>query len=86
MICRLGSSASSASAAVEQAAADLPEVIARLERLAATASTTIAGYGEDSELNRTARAALREVQDAAAAIEKLARTLERNPNSIILGR
>ena len=79
-------SASSASAAVEEAAASLPDVIARLERLAADASATIAGFGEDSELNRSARAALREVQDAATAIEKLARTLERNPNSIILGR
>ncbi|MEM6386253.1 MAG: MlaD family protein [Pseudomonadota bacterium] len=79
-------SARSAGAAVEEAAADLPEVISRLEALAGEASATIAGFGEDSELNRTARAALREVQDAARAIERLARTLERNPNSIILGR
>ncbi|MEL7151104.1 MAG: MlaD family protein [Pseudomonadota bacterium] len=79
-------SASSAGSAVEQAAADLPDVIARLEALAAEATATIAGFGEDSELNRTARAALRDMQDAARAIERLARTLERNPNSIILGR
>ncbi len=79
-------SASSASSAVETAAADLPDVIARLEALAAQGTSTLAGFGEDSELNRSTRAALREVQDAARAIEKLARTLERNPNSIILGR
>ncbi len=79
-------SASSASAAVEDAAADLPDVIRRLEQLAAQTSATIAGYGENSELNRSARAALRDVQDAARAIEDLAQTLERNPNSIILGR
>ncbi len=79
-------SASSASAAVEDAAADLPDVIRRLEQLAAETSATIAGYGENSELNRSARAALRDVQDAARAIEDLAQTLERNPNSIILGR
>jgi paraquat-inducible protein B len=79
-------SASSAGEAVEAAAADLPQVIARLEALATEATATFQGFGEDSELNRTARAALREVQDAARAIERLARTLERNPNSIILGR
>lgn len=79
-------SASSASAAVETAAADLPGVIARLEALAAEGTSTLAGFGEDSELNRSARSALREVQEAARAIEQLARTLERNPNSLILGR
>ncbi|MEO1536335.1 MAG: MlaD family protein [Pseudomonadota bacterium] len=80
------SSASSAGAAVEAAAADLPDVIARLEAFAAEATATVVAFGEDSELNRTARAALRDLQDAARAIERLARTLERNPNSIILGR
>lgn len=79
-------SASSAGAAIEDAAADLPAVIRRLEQLATETSATIAGYGENSDLNRSARAALRDVQDAARAIEKLAQTLERNPNSIILGR
>lgn len=79
-------SASSASEAVEKAAADLPDVIERLEALATSAAATVTSFGEDSELNRTARAALRDVQEAARAIERLARTLERNPNSIILGR
>lgn len=79
-------SAGSASEAVEQAAANLPAVIERLEALAASASATVTSFGEDSELNRTARAALRDLQEAARAIERLARTLERNPNSIILGR
>lgn len=79
-------SASSAGAAVEAAAADLPGVIVRLEQMTEDASDAFAGFDEDSELNRTARAALRDLQDAARAIEQLARTLERNPNSIILGR
>lgn len=79
-------SASSASAAVEDAAADLPNVIRRLEQLAADTSAVVSGFGENSDLNRSARAALRDVQDAARAIEKLAQTLERNPNAIILGR
>ncbi|MEM9427165.1 MAG: MlaD family protein [Pseudomonadota bacterium] len=79
-------SANSAGAAVEAAAADLPGVIARLEQMTTDASDAFAGFDEDSELNRTARAALRDLQDAARAIEQLARTLERNPNAIILGR
>ena len=79
-------SARDATAAVKDALGDLPDLIARMQGVATQASDTLAGVSEDSELNRTARAALREVQDAARALEKLARTLERNPNSIILGR
>ena len=79
-------SARDATAAVKKATADLPALIARLQAVATQASSTLAGVGEDSDLNRSARAALREVQDAARAIEQLARTLERNPNSIIRGR
>ncbi|MEP0563818.1 MAG: paraquat-inducible protein B, partial [Paracoccaceae bacterium] len=79
-------SARDATAAVKDALGNLPDLIARMQGVATQASETLAGVSEDSELNRTARAALREVQDAARALEKLARTLERNPNSIILGR
>ncbi|NNE88965.1 MAG: MCE family protein [Silicimonas sp.] len=79
-------SASDAAAAVKEASANLPDVIARLEAVAAQATSTLAGFSEDSDLNRAARAALRELQDAARAVEQLARTLERSPNSIILGR
>lgn len=79
-------SARDATAAVKDATADLPALIDRLQAVAAQASSTLEGIDENSELSRSARAAMREVQDAARAIEKLARTLERNPNSIILGR
>ncbi len=79
-------SANSASAAVEEAAADLPEIVSRLEQVAAQATSAFAAFGEDSELNRAARATLRDLQDAARAFEQLARTLERNPNTILLGR
>ncbi|PWK57428.1 MlaD family protein [Silicimonas algicola] len=79
-------SASSASKAVEEAAAELPGIVERINQLAAQASATLAGFDEDSELNRSARTALGDLQDAARAVERLARTLERNPNSIILGR
>lgn len=79
-------SARSAAAAIEEAAADLPGIVERLNGLTQQARTTLADYDGDSELNRTARAALRDIQDAARALEQLANTLERKPNSIILGR
>lgn len=79
-------SARDATAAFKEATVDLPALIDRLQAVAGQASGALEGVGEDSELNRSARSALRDVQDAARAIEKLARTLERNPNSILLGR
>ena len=79
-------SARGAAGAIEEAAADLPAIAERLRRLTADASATLSDYNEDSEFNRSARAALRDIQDAARAVEQLAKTLERNPNSLILGR
>ena len=73
-------------AELEAALAELREGGAVENLNAALSSDTLAAFGNESDLNRTARAALRDVQDAARAIEQLARTLERNPNSIILGR
>jgi len=79
-------SARGAAGAIEEAAADLPAIVERLNRLTLQASSTLSDFDEDSEFNRSARAALRDIQDAARAVEQLAKTLERNPNSIILGR
>ena len=64
----------------------LPDVLARLNRLLNQASTTIAGYDKGDELNRSAQATLRDIQKAADALASLARTIERNPNSLLLGR
>ncbi|MBF52601.1 MAG: paraquat-inducible protein B [Confluentimicrobium sp.] len=79
-------SAGDAARAVEVAAGDLPALVRRMDVLLGDAQTTLRGFDSDSELNRTARAAAREVEKAAQAIESLARTLARRPNSIILGR
>ena len=79
-------SARDASDALKEATADFPAIFERLKAVADQAMITLSGFSEDSDLNRSARAALRDVQDAARAIEQLARTLERRPNSIILGR
>ena len=50
------------------------------------ASSTLAGYDQGSEINRSARAAMTALSRAASAVESLARALEHRPNSIILGR
>jgi paraquat-inducible protein B len=86
-------SANSAFSAAERAAtslagatADLPTLIRTANTVLAQANTTLASLDGTSEFGREARQALREVQRAAAAVASLARTLERRPNSILLGR
>ncbi len=80
------SSASGAAVAVEEAVGDLPDLAERLERLIASAESTLADFGENAAFGREAREALRDIQGAAEAVESLARALERRPNSVILGR
>jgi paraquat-inducible protein B len=75
-----------AASGVTEALDGLPALISRANTLLAQTSGTIAGFDENSNTVRDLRAALREVSDAAEGISRLARTLERNPNSLILGR
>ena len=79
-------SARDAADAVAKSTEELPEIAGRINTLVASASKTLAAYGENSELNRNAQSALRDVQRAADAINSLARALERQPNSILFGR
>lgn len=79
-------SARDAAEAVAEAAAGLPELSARLDRLVAQAEAMIAAYGDRSNFNSETLAALREVRSAARAVAQLARTIERNPNALIMGR
>jgi paraquat-inducible protein B len=79
-------SARTAADSIAVSARDLPDVITRLNALFAQAGRTIDGYNQGDELSRSAQAALRDIQQAAGALEKLARTIERNPNSLLLGR
>ncbi|MFC6582562.1 hypothetical protein [Sulfitobacter aestuariivivens] len=65
---------------------DLPGVVDRLNRLFAQASRTIEGYNKGDEISRATQATLRDIQKAADALASLARTIERNPNSLLLGR
>jgi len=67
-------------------ARDLPQVVDRLTTLFAQASRTIEGYNKGDEISRSAQETLRDIQKAADALASLAKTIERNPNSLLLGR
>lgn len=71
---------------VAEAVENLPAVSARLERLVAQADGLIATYGQRSDFNAQAMDVLREFRDTARAVTQLARAIERNPNSLLIGR
>ncbi|MBI1417308.1 MAG: MCE family protein [Limimaricola sp.] len=79
-------SARNAADAVAQASATLPDLSARLDALAGRADALISSYGARSDFNAETLAALREVQSAARAVSQLARQIERNPNSLLIGK
>ena len=79
-------SARNAADNIAASAQDLPRIVDRLTALFNQAGRTIEGYNKGDELSRSAQAALRDIQKAADALASLARTIERNPNSLLLGR
>ena len=79
-------SARNAADSIAVSSQDLPQIVERLSGLFAQAGRTIEGYNRGEELSRTAQSALRDIQKAANALASLARTIERNPNSLLLGR
>lgn len=79
-------SAEAAAGAVQTAAAQLPAVVSRLNAAAAAAEAALSAYSPAGPVNAEAVAALREVRTAARAATSLMQTLERQPNSLILGR
>ncbi|MDG1282293.1 MAG: MlaD family protein [Pseudorhodobacter sp.] len=79
-------SAREAADAVAKAAADLPDVTGQLNALVAKADKLIATYGAKSTFNTETLDLLRELQKTAKAVAQLAQTIERNPNSLIIGR
>lgn len=79
-------SARDAAAAVEEAVKTLPSLSRRMERLIAETETVITGYGPQSPFSRETRSMLAEVRKAAEALSKLARSIERDPNSILFGK
>jgi paraquat-inducible protein B len=79
-------SARNAADTIAVTAQDLPQIVERLTRLFAQAGSTIEGYNKGDEISRSAQETLRDIQKAADALSSLARSIERNPNSLLLGR
>jgi len=79
-------SARDAADAIAKASATLPQLANDLRAVAGQAGATLSAFSADSEFTRETRDAIREIDAAAQAIERLARTIERKPNSLLLGR
>jgi paraquat-inducible protein B len=70
-----------------RAAADtLPGLVERAGGLLDQAGTTLNGLASTGGIVAEAQSAIREVARAAEAVAELARTIERDPNSLIFGR
>ncbi|MDY8108821.1 MlaD family protein [Fulvimarina sp. 2208YS6-2-32] len=80
------SSADTTLQSVSEAAQSLPALAARLNAAADGLQSVVAGYTPESRIYTELRAVLNEVSSTAEAYRSLARTIERNPNSIITGR
>lgn len=79
-------SADGALKAVDGAARTLPALAQRLNSAADGLQSVIAGYDTNSRLYGDARAVLKELSSTADAFRSLARSIERNPNSLLTGR
>lgn len=80
------SSARQAADTLRDVAQQLPALLDRARAMIGQANTTLQGYDAERGLGRDVSTALREVERAAAAVNSLARALERNPNSLLFGR
>lgn len=79
-------SAKTAADSISTAAKDLPKLTDQLDALIGKANGLIASYGAKSNFNDQTLQLLRDLQTAAKAATQLARTIERNPNSLLIGR
>ncbi len=79
-------SAAGAAESIQAGAADLPALLARLQAVTRDASAVLQTYGDGSRVNTELYTALRAVARAAEDVSSLSRTIERNPNSLLLGR
>lgn len=79
-------SASGAADSIQVAAQDLPALVNRLQALTTSAAGLLGTYGDGSRVNTELYQALRAATRAAEDVSSLSRTIERNPNSLLLGR
>ncbi len=66
--------------------ANLNAVLPQITGLAARADSVLSEFDVGSELNYEAITTIREIRDAARAITALVATIERRPNSLLLGK
>ncbi len=78
--------ANQAAQAIETSVGSLPELSARASRLVAQTEAVVNSYSERSRFGTETLQTLREIQSAADAVSALARTIQRNPNSLLTGR
>lgn len=79
-------SANDAAQAIEDAVGTLPALAERANALVTQTQAVINSYGERSRFSAETLATLRSIQEASDAIYSLSRTIERNPNSLLIGR
>ncbi|PTV96461.1 paraquat-inducible protein B [Rhodobacter aestuarii] len=79
-------SAREAADAVAEASTKLPDLTTKLERVIRNLDGVLASYGERSDFNTETVATLRQLRKTAASFDTLIRMIQRNPQSIILGR
>ncbi len=79
-------SANSAARAIEDAAESLPALSRQAAALVRETESVLETYNDRSRFNSETLTTLRDIQDAADAVSSLARTIQRNPNSLLTGR
>ena len=79
-------SASQAARAIEEAVSTLPELSKRANQLVDQTEAVIDSYSERSRFGAETLQTLRDIQAAADAVSSLSRAIERNPNSLLIGR
>lgn len=79
-------SASAAARAIETSVEGLPALSERASRLVTQTEDVISSYSTRSRFGQDMSTTLRDIQTAADAVTSLARTIQRNPSSLLRGR
>ncbi len=79
-------SANEAAKAFENSVSTLPALAARANQLVAQTEAVVNSYSERSRFSNEVLSTLRSIQEASDAMFSLSRTIERNPNSLLIGR
>lgn len=80
------SAAEAAANSINEAAKTLPALSERLNGLVGQAEGTLSSYGDRSRFNAKLLETLSDLQGAADSVSALARAIQRDPSSLLLGR